>query len=260
MMTMIQKSLDDWEYQIYEADVAEGYVKVMKFGLEVLSKRWDKMAKTENFAILNEESTKHVAEIQQLSFILELKLEDLWNRINIAQDEYWARINENKKHHDIIKEVDDATNKTVQRELKKLMKLQVVAKRLATKFKELVGTIGKKLKYLEREKDSLHELQFALRNKLMQDKDNDALKRTMMTVEFAKAFETVNGKLRKGESMMRVIRGIHRYETSREKVFPYPLGIAETDLEHKYSPSELRLFWQRVASAEAYRYNFRKVG
>ncbi|XP_044757065.1 dynein regulatory complex subunit 2-like isoform X2 [Coccinella septempunctata] len=254
LMNLIQKSLEDWENQMGQAYQSENYMKVMKFGLEVLSKRWDKMCKTESFARLNEESSKHVQEIQQLSFILELKLEELWDKIRLAEDDYWQRIQENKKHHDVIKEIDDATTRTVQKELKKLMKLQVVAKRLASKFKELVGSIGKKLKYLQQEKESLLELQFALRNKLMQDKDNDYLKRTLITVEFGKAFDYLNDRLKKGERMMMVLKGGRRYETSQGKILPYPVRFCGSDGGHNYTIPELRLFWQRMANAEAYRH------
>ncbi|XP_045465639.1 dynein regulatory complex subunit 2-like isoform X2 [Harmonia axyridis] len=253
LMDLIQKSLEDWNDQMEEADISESYLKVMKFGMEVLSKRWDKMAKTENFARLNEESSKHVQEVQELTFGLELNLEGLWDRIRLVEEDYLLHTQENKKHHDIIKEIDDATNRTVQKELKKLMKLQVVARRLAAKFKELVTSIGKKLKYLERERDSLHEFQFALRNKLMQAKDNDSLKRVLLSVEFARAFETINAKLKKGESIMMVLKGTRRYETAREKTLPYPIRFYGADPD-SYSPPELRLFWQKVAEAEALRY------
>ncbi|KAL3278132.1 hypothetical protein HHI36_013476 [Cryptolaemus montrouzieri] len=242
---LIRKSLEEWDQNIMATDHAEAYLKIMSYALEMKRKKHEKQTKTEDFAKVNEAASRNAHDIQQITFYLELKFENTWSRIKNIQNDYFLHTQEHQRAHDAIRDVDDANNRTVRKELKKLVNLCELAKRLSTKYKELTGSIGKKLAYLETEKEYLNECFFAFRNKLKQDRDNDSIKRTLMTVEFVKTFDYLKSKLKKGNQMIETLRVSRRYETHPEKVLPYPYEIIE-ESKIKGLPI-MTLFWQRLS-------------
>ncbi|XP_056633906.1 dynein regulatory complex subunit 2 [Diorhabda sublineata] len=236
----------------------ENYVKTILYILEMARKEQKANIRAEYFSKIEEEETKNVQLIQRLRGILEAVHFGIEKDIDEFLSKYNNAIKERKKGYEKLKQQDDALQELLAFQLDKIRKMHESIKTLRQELADSQKTLGRKLKDLETEFQFFNNAFNILKTRLVKDRELDAKKMEILTVNHNETVQALQKIKEKGEHILHIAAVCRKLETQEEKIRPFPSNYLKEDttgIDQRVESMEiLDLFWQRVGQAEASRY------
>ncbi|KAF2879834.1 hypothetical protein ILUMI_26361 [Ignelater luminosus] len=260
----MRASAEDEIEEIKEtAAESDEYLKTMLFGLEMAKKEQEKRVRGDYLSKIDEETTKYSDIIQNLRAGLERTFTKLWDDIKNFLKNYTTQTEERRKAYIMLSQQDTNLQKICSQQQIKLQDMQESIKKLKQQYASLQETEEQKIADLIQERQYFADAFWTLRTRLVADRALDASNLQILTVESNEATAFLKQIKKKGERLLELAAVCRKLETQEEKILPFPLRssdgikVAHSDIkidEYK-NTSNLYLFWDRVAQADAVRHS-----
>ncbi|XP_044754209.1 dynein regulatory complex subunit 2-like [Coccinella septempunctata] len=186
------------------------------------------------------------------------KMAKLWNKSNAALNEHISRSDNYRAKTQKDRSALELSLITIKKNLKKIVYFVDVIKKLQAKLLFLYKTDGENLRNLNKNHEEFTTYLFILKNKLFRDNTLDTNRGKLLVHGCQNTLDHFRKICRKGEMIIRLMSVNRRYETSSEKVLPYPSqdSYRSSRLEiHKGNSldEKLILFYQKMATVDASR-------
>ncbi|XP_045474311.1 uncharacterized protein LOC123680451 isoform X1 [Harmonia axyridis] len=235
-------------------------IKTLLYRMEVDSDNICRERMTRYFCVLE---SYNAAENQRESVevIFSKKMSRIYNQSkqiyneNLSRNEFFAKI----AHKEIMALEQSKT--IIRINLKKIVYLIDVIKKLQAKLYFLFNTDGERLRQLQENHEEFTTYLFILKEKLFKDNTLDTERKKLLVYRVQNALDYLRSICRKGELLMKFMSVNRRYETVEEKVLCYPINqeyslkVSSSKVHHEANMlgEKLFLFHQKMAKADASR-------
>lgn len=214
-----------------------------------------------HYFCLMESFTAAESERESVEEIYSKKMTKMWNKSQEILNQHVSKSQNYTSTAQKDKAAFDLSEFTVKRNLKKILYFIKVIKKLQTKLSFLYSTDGERLRQLVENHEEFTNYLFILKGKLFKDNSLDASRKRLLVHSAQKTLDNFRRIFRKGELLVRNLSVNRRYETSTEKVLPYPvherplkISTSKTEMSKGCSMTEkLFFFYQKMAAADTSR-------
>ncbi|XP_007910251.2 dynein regulatory complex subunit 2 [Callorhinchus milii] len=159
---------------------------------------------------------KHSLRVQ-----LEGEVEDLWQQFQYVMKLYNEATEEQKSAFELLKERDEKSAKEIERQMKKLQRIQDTITLLRIKLAANARECQEKNKKLREEKATIKQHFQTQKNHMKQLQTNERERLMKLTLESNAALKTLGKICKQGEHVLKVAEMCRKLETEEEKILPF---------------------------------------
>lgn len=219
----------------------------MVFRLEKEAKERERNLRTDLCSKIEFETYDNHGATAEMTEKLTFTFNSMIKDTNEVIEKFLTKTKKRRLDYDSFKMADDKAQEVIANETKKLLRLNVLIRKLKKKEDDISHN---ELANLEGDEKFFKRAFLILKMKLTDDLRADKAKQEFFIAEFYEAYETMNKFLKRGENMIKLLGYSRKLETSDEKCRPYPIYRHILD---DNSHNKMYFFWQRIGKVNCLR-------